>query len=61
MSDIDVAAADHLLTTTKQVRQRLDLTRPVPRELLLECVEHRVGHALLAQPSEPLSDQNCRQ
>ena len=30
---------DHLLTTTKAVRQRLDLTRPVPRELLLECIE----------------------
>ncbi|MGH9273593.1 MAG: nitroreductase family protein, partial [Acidimicrobiales bacterium] len=28
-----------LLTTTKQVRQRLDLTRPVPRELLLECID----------------------
>jgi len=39
MSDIDVAAADHLLTTTKQVRQRLDLTRPVSRELLLECID----------------------
>jgi nitroreductase len=39
MSDIDRAAADHLLTTTKQVRQRLDLTRPVPRELLLECID----------------------
>jgi nitroreductase len=39
MSDIDLAAADHLLTTTKQVRQRLDLSRPVPRELLLECVD----------------------
>jgi nitroreductase len=37
--DIDVAAADHLLKTTKQVRQRLDLTRPVPRELLLECID----------------------
>ena len=39
MSDIDLAAADHLLTTTKQVRKRLDLTRPVPRELLLECID----------------------
>ena len=39
MSDIDLAAADHLLTTTKQVRLRLDLTRPVPRELLLECID----------------------
>ena len=39
MYDIDVAATDHLLTTTKQVRQRLDLTRPVPRELLLDCID----------------------
>jgi nitroreductase len=39
MSDIDVNAADHLLKTTKQVRQRLDLTRPVPRQLLLECID----------------------
>lgn len=39
MSDIDVAAADHLLKTTKQVRQRLDLTRPVPHELILECID----------------------
>ena len=39
MSDIDLAAADHLLTTTKQVRQRLDLSRPVPREVLLECID----------------------
>jgi nitroreductase len=39
VSDIDLAAADHLLTTTKQVRLRLDLTRPVPRELLLECID----------------------
>ena len=35
---IDVAAADELLTTTRSVRRRLDLDRPVPRELLLECV-----------------------
>ncbi len=39
MSDIDVSAADHLLKTTKQVRQRLDLTRPVPAELILECID----------------------
>lgn len=28
-----------LLTTTRAVRRRLDLTRPVPRELLLQCVD----------------------
>jgi nitroreductase len=30
---------DELLTTTRAVRKRLDLTRPVPHDLLLECVE----------------------
>lgn len=35
---IDVAAADELLTTTRAVRRRLDLERPVPREVLVECV-----------------------
>ena len=35
----DLAQVDHLLTTTKQVRKRLDLSRPVPRELLLECID----------------------
>jgi len=30
---------DELLTTTRAVRRRLDLTRPVPRRLLLECLE----------------------
>ena len=36
---IDRAAADHLLTTTRSVRKRLDLTRPVPPELIEECIE----------------------
>lgn len=40
----DLDEADRLLTTTKQVRQRLDLSRPVPHELLLECIE-LAGHA----------------
>lgn len=31
--------AFELLTTTRAVRRRLDLTRPVPRELLLRCVD----------------------
>ncbi|MEN0129545.1 MAG: nitroreductase family protein, partial [Brevundimonas sp.] len=30
---------DELLTTTRSVRKRLDLTRPVPIELVRECVE----------------------
>lgn len=35
---LDLTQTDHLLTTTRAVRKRLDLTRPVPRELILECL-----------------------
>lgn len=35
----DLSEADRLLTTTKQVRKRLDLTRPVPYDVLLECID----------------------
>ncbi len=38
MTDFDLAAVDRLLTTTRAVRKRLDLTRPVPREVVLECL-----------------------
>ena len=30
--------AQEVLTTTRAVRKRLDLDRPVPRELILECI-----------------------
>ncbi len=30
---------DELLTTTRSVRKRLDLDRPVPLELVRECLE----------------------
>ena len=36
---IDRQAADKLLTTTRSVRKRLDLTREVPLELIDECIE----------------------
>ena len=36
---IDRTAADKLLTTTRSVRKRLDLTREVPLELIDECIE----------------------
>jgi nitroreductase len=36
--DIDVPATDRLLTTTRAVRRRLDLERPVDRAVLLECI-----------------------
>ena len=35
----DLAQTDRLLTSTRSVRKRLDLTRPVPRDVVLECLE----------------------
>ena len=34
-----VDETDRLLTTTRAVRRRLDLDRPVPVEVLLECID----------------------
>ena len=34
----DLGQTDHLLTTTRSVRKRLDLTRPVEREVVLDCL-----------------------
>ena len=39
MTGFDLDEVDRLLTTTKQVRKRLDLTRPVPANDLLEIIE----------------------
>jgi len=36
---MDLRAADELLTTTRSVRKRLDLAKPVPRALIEECIE----------------------
>ena len=38
MDSMDFATVDELLTTTRAVRKRLDLTRPVGREVILECI-----------------------
>ena len=35
---MDLASVDHLLTTTRTVRKRLDLERPVERDVVLECL-----------------------
>lgn len=35
---MDIASVDELLTTTRAVRKRLDLTRPVSRDVILECI-----------------------
>lgn len=36
---MDLKTVDHLLTTTRSVRKRLDLERPIPPELIEECIE----------------------
>ncbi len=38
-TDLDLSVCDKLLTTTRSIRKRLDLTRPVPPELIEECLE----------------------
>ncbi len=40
----DLEEIDRLMTTTKQVRKRLDLSRPCRTRTLLECIEI-AGHA----------------
>ncbi len=51
---MDLQTVDHLLTTTRTVRRRLDLTRPVDRAVILECL----GLALQAPTGSNL--QNWR-
>ena len=36
---LDLATVDHLLTTTRSVRKRLDLKRPVERAVIEQCLE----------------------
>lgn len=36
---LDIDTCDELLTTTRAVRRRLDLTRPVPRGVIEACLE----------------------
>src|SRR5687767_1603280 len=36
---MDRSTVDHLLTTTRTVRKRLDLTKPVERGVIQECLE----------------------
>lgn len=39
MSVYDLAVTDALLTTTRSVRKRLDLEKPVPEAIIRECLE----------------------
>ena len=36
--DMDTAITDHLLSTTRAVRRKLDLDRPVGNEVIVECI-----------------------
>jgi nitroreductase len=36
---MDINTVDHLLTTTRSVRKRLDLSRPVEPEIISRCIE----------------------
>jgi nitroreductase len=38
MTTFDLEQVDHLLSTTRAVRKRLDLSRPVPRDVVLDCI-----------------------
>src|SRR3954447_10513594 len=38
MSTPDLSTFDHILATTRAVRKRLDLARPVEPEVVLECL-----------------------
>jgi nitroreductase len=51
---VDVESVDELLTTTRAVRRRLDLDRPVGRAVILECVQ------LAMQAPTASNDQSWR-
>lgn len=36
---IDMASVDHILTTTRSVRKRLDFSRPIDPDVITECIE----------------------
>lgn len=39
VAGMDLATVDRLLSTTRAVRKRLDVTRPVEREVIMECLQ----------------------
>lgn len=51
---MDLHTVDELLSTTRAVRKRLDLTRPVERDLILECLQ------LAIQAPTASNEQNWR-
>jgi len=51
---VDIESVDEVLSTTRAVRRRLDLTRPVERQVVLDCVR------LAMQAPTASNDQNWR-
>jgi nitroreductase len=51
---VDIESIDEVLSTTRAVRRRLDLTRPVERDVILECLQ------LAMQAPTASNDQNWR-
>lgn len=51
---MDVASVDELLSTTRAVRRRLDVSRPVSPDVILECLQ------LAMQAPTASNDQNWR-
>ena len=49
----DLSETDRLLSTTRAVRRRLDLERPVEREVILDCI--RLSQQAEYRPSSALS------
>src|SRR6201747_1491954 len=49
---MDIASVDELLSTTRAVRKRLDLTRPVGREAILECIRLAMQAPTASNPQD---------
>ncbi|MGE0621613.1 MAG: nitroreductase family protein [Pseudomonadales bacterium] len=54
MTSIDLNSVDTVLATARSVRRKLDFDRPVPREVILECID------LAAQAPTGLGQENWR-
>ena len=50
--DIDPRHVDEVLATTRAVRRRLDLERPVDNQLLLDCIDLALMHQCAASVYE---------
>ena len=59
---VDVALADRLLTTTRSVRKRLDLLRPVEPAVIERAIEVALQTTVLtrAATSSPSPRSGCR-